>query len=313
MDVSLPDLERWLWEIAAAIADWDAHPAVVPLLTVRWIGLVSFAPGFASAAVGMKLRLTLAILLSGVMAVGDLPLDDLSLVGWSDWAVALTREFLIGAGLGLAVLLWISAARAAGEWVALVSGVNIQSTYQPDWDGDSGDLPTDIGRLFSLLGMVTFFAARGPLRLLDLVSSSVAMCPLGQGFTLIGPIQAEVAFGLVGEALALSILAAWPILLALITAQVAIALATHTHSVALSWSLLAPTRLAIGLVIMATGLAGMAAGLTGTLEPWMEQTGRTMHFLTHPELHHEDKAMKPPVEGASTEPARVADSGAAKL
>ena len=255
---------------------------------MRWIGLASFAPGFGSATVGMRIRLTLAVLLSGVMACGQEPVEGLTLAGWSDWAVALTREFLMGTGLGLAVALWISAARAAGELVALVSGVNIQTTYQPDWDGDSGDMPTNVGRLFSLVGLVIFFAARGPLRLLDLVSASIAMCPLGQGFTLIGQLQAEVAFGFLGEALALSILAAWPILLALVTAQMAFALATHTQSVALSWSLLAPTRLAIGLVIMATGLAGVAAGLSGTMEPWMEQTTRTMHFLTHPELHHED-------------------------
>lgn len=299
MDVSLPNLDRWLWAISAVIADWNAHPSAVALLTVRWIGLASFAPGFASATVGMHIRLVLGVLLSGVMAANQQVADDLALSGWSDWAVALTREFLMGTGLGLAVALWVSAARAAGELVALVSGVNIQTTYQPDWDGDSGDMPTNVGRLFSLIGLVVFFAARGPLRLLDLVSASVAMCPLGQGFTLIGQLQAEVAFGFLGEALALSILAAWPILLALITAQMAFALATHTQSVALSWSLLAPTRLAIGLVIMATGLAGVAAGLTGTLEPWLGETTRTMHFLTHPELHHEDASVlhTPPPRG----------------
>jgi len=289
--MNIPNLDRWLWSISAAIADWNAHPTVIALLTARWIGLASFAPGFASATVGIRIRLVLAVLLSGVMAGTEQPAEELHLRAWSDWALALTREFLMGAGLGLAVTMWISAARAAGEWVALVSGLNIQTTYQPDWDGDSGDMPTNVGRLFSLVGLVIFFAARGPLRLLDLVAASVSMCPLGQGFTLIGQLQAEVAFGFLGEALALSILAAWPILLALITAQMAFALATHTQSVALSWSLLAPTRLAIGLVIMAAGLAGVAAGLTGTLEPWMEQTTRTMHFLTHPELHHEDASV----------------------
>lgn len=294
--MSMPNLDRWLWSISALIADWDAYPSVIALLTVRWIGLASFAPGFASATVGMRLRLALAVLLSGVMASTQQPEQGLNLSGWSDWALALTREFLIGTGLGLAVTMWISAARAAGEWVALVSGLNIQTTYQPDWDGDSGDTPTNVGRLFSLVGLVIFFAARGPLKLLDLMAGSIAMCPLGQGFTLIGQLQAEVAFGFVDEALALSILAAWPILLALVTAQMAFALATHTQSVALSWSLLAPTRLAIGLVIMATGLAGVAAGLTGTIAPWMEQTTNTIHFLTHPELHHEHTVPQPGVQ-----------------
>jgi len=73
----------------------------------------------------------------------------------------------------------------------------------------------------------------------------------------------------VGEAMALSLLAAWPIIVALTTAQIAVALAMRTQSLVLSLSLMAPTRLAVGLVILAAGFAGVSAGLSGTLENWM--------------------------------------------
>jgi len=101
---------------------------------------------------------------------------------------------------------------------------------------------------------------------------------------MIGQAQAETVFRLVGEALALSILASWPILLALTTAQMSVALASRSQSVALSWSLLAPTRLAIGLVILAAGLAGVSAGLSRTLDPWLLRSAEAMHGLSHPDV-----------------------------
>jgi flagellar biosynthesis protein FliR len=284
VDAGIPEISGWLWSIATGVAGWDSHPTTMALLTLRWIGLASFAPGVGSATVGFNFRITIAILLSGIMAVGEPPVLALTKASWAALGLVMVSEFVIGVGLGLSISLWIAAARAAGEWVALLSGLNIQTTYQPDWDGDSGDLPSTIGRLFSLVGLVVFFVSRGPLRLLDLVSESITACPLGQGLNMIGQAQAETVFRLVGEALALSILASWPILLALTTAQMSVALASRSQSVALSWSLLAPTRLAIGLVILAAGLAGVSAGLSRTLDPWLLRSAEAMHGLSHPDV-----------------------------
>ena len=292
MDVGNPEISSWLWSISTALAGWDIHATTIALLTLRWIGLTSFAPGVGTATVGYNFRISLAVLLAGIMAVGEPPVRSINVSIGLDWIVALASEFLVGVGLGLTVSLWISAARAAGEWVALLSGLNIQTTYQPDWDGDAGDLPSAIGRLFSLAGLVVFFVSRGPLRLLDLVSASLAAYPLGRGLAWPGQAQAESVFSLVGEALALSILAAWPILLALVTAQVAVALASRTQSVALSWSLLAPTRLAIGLVILAAGLAGISAGLTRTLDPWLTRSVEVMQRLNSAEVGRDVKELE---------------------
>ncbi|MFM7128738.1 MAG: flagellar biosynthetic protein FliR [bacterium] len=262
----------WLWELAAGIAEWSAFPAVTAMLTIRWMGLATFAPGYGTETVGPKVRLALAILLAGLMAPGvrppELPPDN----DFAPWALMVTGEFVMGAALGLSVSLWVSAARSAGEWVAMVAGFGTQSHFQPDWDGDSADPPSSMGRLFSILALAIFFTARGPLRLMDLVGASLRVAPAGGSLVFPGPAQADAIFSGVGEALALSFLAAWPILLAMLTTQIAVVLATNTQSVVLSLGILSPTRMAVALVIVAAGLGGFSAGFSGTLDHWFEHT-----------------------------------------
>lgn len=269
MEYQAPEIESLFWNIAALIADWNAYPVATALLFTRWAGLVSFTPGFGTDTVGLRFRMALAVLMAGVMT----PVIDLTRVPKpdqeSDWAILLASEFLVGSILGLSVSLWISAARTAGQWAALISGLSMQTTYQPDMDGDVDTPPTAIGRLFSMLGLFLFFSARGPLRLLDLVDASLQACPPGELLSWPNQQTAELVMSWVGEAMALSLLAAWPIIVALTTAQIAVALAMRTQSLVLSLSLMAPTRLAVGLVILAASFAGVSAGLSGTLENWM--------------------------------------------
>lgn len=270
------ELDRTLWELAASLAGWRTDYAALCLLTIRWVGLTSFAPGFSSHTVSLRMRMTLAVLLASVMA-GAMPANvPIRQMAAPELAWTLTAEFLVGAALGLCVSLWIAAARSAGEWVALLSGLNIQTSYQPDWDGDAGELPTPIGRLFTLLGMVIFFAGRGPLHMIDLVAASLSWCPLGEGIRPISVAGAASTFDIVGEALAVSILVAWPIILALAIAQMAVGIATKSRSVALSWSLLAPTRLAIGMFVLAAGFVMASVSLKESQASWYAYVERSL-------------------------------------
>lgn len=282
MEFQASDIQSLFWELATLIAGWQLHPQATALLCMRWVGLVSFTPGLDTDTVGMRFRMALAVLLAGIMAPGIDPATLPDLDQKTDWFIALSYEFLIGTALGLSVSLWISAARSAGEWAALVSGLSMQTTYQPDMDGDPDAPPTAVGRLFAMLGLFLFFSGRGPMRLMDLVQASLKSCPPGAILAWPSLQMAEPLFGRVGEALALSVLAAWPIIVALTTAQIALALAIQTQSVLLSLSLMAPTRLAIGLIIIAAGLAGVATDLSGTLDNWTIDSTNHLRVLTPP-------------------------------
>lgn len=277
---------EWIWEFASGIADWASFPVATALLTIRWIGLTSFGPGYSTETVGLKVRLMLAILLAGLMAPGVVQPVLPEFMGWQDWAVIAAGEFVMGAALGLSVSLWISAARSAGEWVAMVAGFSMQTLFQPDWDGDSADPPSSIGRLFSIMALAIFFTARGPLRLVDLVSASLQVGPLGNALMYPTKAHAEAILSGVGEALTLSVLAAWPILLAMITTQLAVILATNTQSVVLSLGILSPTRMGVALIILAAGLGGFSTGFSGTLGHWYEHTLKGLkHFQEKAENH----------------------------
>lgn len=295
------ELDRTIWELAASLAGWRADYAALGLLTIRWVGLASFAPGFSSHTVSLRMRMTLAVLMASVMTGAMPPNVPIRQMAVPELAWILTAEFLIGAALGLCVGLWIAAARSAGEWIALLSGLNMQTSYQPDWDGDSGELPTPIGRLFTLLGMVIFFAGRGPLHMMDLVAASLSWCPLGEGIRPIGLGGAAAIFDIVGEALAVSILVAWPIILALAIAQMAVGIATKSRSVALSWSLLAPTRLAIGMFLLAAGFVTASVSLKESQASWYAYVERS---LVPAKANHVDQPEESdqPASGAAAAP-----------
>mgnify|MGYP003350602002 CR=1 FL=1 len=84
------------WELAAGIADWQNLPAATALLTIRWIGLATFAPGFSIQTIGFKLRFMLAIMLAGLMAPGSGNIIFSKCTGWPDWAMIATGEFIMG-------------------------------------------------------------------------------------------------------------------------------------------------------------------------------------------------------------------------
>ena len=144
-----------------------------------------------------------------------------------------------------------------------------------------------------------FFAARGPMRLVELVDSSMESLPPGAVLRIVHQHQAEAMFAFVDEALTLSLLAAWPIVLALITAEVAVMLATRTQSVALSWSLLAPTRLAIGMFILAAGFMGISVGVSGTLDSWLEMSGQRFSQMVRRESAEGTDQKIRPIDGES--------------
>jgi len=299
MNTGHSDLDQSLWDLASSIAGWETPSSATALLTIRWMGLAGFAPGVGSSMVSLRFRMALAVMLAALMAGGQSDVKSVHEGPYHEVAFLLCIEFVIGVILGLCVSLWIAAARSAGEWIALLAGLKVQTTYQPDWDGDAGESPSPVGRLFALLGMVVFFTGRGPLRLLDLMRASLEACPLGHGLAPLSQAKAESAFALLGEALSLSILAAWPIIMALSTAQLAVALATRTQSVALSWSLLAPTRLAVGMLILATGFASVTPGLTRSLDNWSLSVSETLRLMTAPPDHQPERnAERSVLEGA---------------
>jgi|GEM_PF-2754839 len=283
------ELDRSLWELASRLSGWQDDYTALSLLTIRWVGLTSFAPGFSSQTVSLRIRMALAVLMASVMSGVLPPAVPIRQMEMHESAWIMTSEFVIGAALGLCVSLWIAAARSAGEWIALLAGLNIQTTYQPDWDGDAGALPTPIGRLFTLLGMVIFFAGRGPLHMMDLVATSLRCCPLGQGIGPIGSAGAASIFDIVGEALAVSILVAWPIVLALAITQMAVGIATKSRSVALSWSLLAPTRLGIGMFVLAAGFGTASMSLRESSASWFAFVERSL-VPVNPERGETDPA-----------------------
>ncbi len=232
----------WLWQHAAASA----------LILGRVAGLCWTAPALATPGLDWRIRVVLAVLLTGILA----PLLAPTLVAPAD-ALGLVRaglaEVLIGAALGWSAALVIAGARLAGELVGAQAGLAPAALFDPEAGGEL----TPLGHLYGLIALATFLALEGPLRLVQTLAESYRVLP-GGGPSLSDE-TARLAFGRVSEALELALRAAAPPALALALAGVALGLLGRTAPSLPLLALSLPLRTMLGLAFAIAGLVAVAA------------------------------------------------------
>jgi flagellar biosynthetic protein FliR len=230
--------------IAWLFARWGA----TALVFARVLGLAWTAPGWSTQGLGVKLRIGLVILLTGLLA----PLLQQELVG-SFSLQALGRfwvtEVAVGAAFGASCNLIIAAARQAGEIVGAQAGLSAASFFDPEAGGDE---MTAIGHLYGWIALGSFIALDGPLILVGTLVESYQAVPFG------GVILTEAnigqAFSQVGWGLSLALRAAAPAALALLFSGLALALAARTASALQIMNLTLPVRIVAGLLLVLLGL-----------------------------------------------------------
>lgn len=230
-----------------------ADMAVWALVLARVAGLVWIAPAWGAAALGIRLRLALAALLTALILPGVYS-DVASPSTPVAWALALVVEAIVGAGLGLSAALVIAGARQAGEIVGMQAGLSAASLFDPE----AGDELTPLAHLYGLVALAAFLALDGPLTLVGSLVESYRALPAGAaGFTTMDAV--DWAFGRVGWALALALRAAAPAALALILAGLALGLLSRAAASLPLVGLTLTVRAAVGLVVTLLGLATLAA------------------------------------------------------
>jgi flagellar biosynthetic protein FliR len=132
------------------------------LVLARVLAMIQVAPLLSSAAIPQAGKIGLAmfiamVALPGVVAAGyPLPASGLQ------YGLLLIGEALLGALLGLLVLLAFTALRLAGQFISLPIGFGVAELLDPV----SGRQSPMLGQLFSLLALLVFLSVGGLHRLL---------------------------------------------------------------------------------------------------------------------------------------------------
>jgi flagellar biosynthesis protein FliR len=240
------------------------HAGVSALAFARAAGLAWTAPGLATPGLGFRFR----VLLAGLLGLTLAPLvrigtaSSSAVPGWSTLGTVCLGEAMVGAALGWSAALIVAGARQAGELVGAQAGLSAAALLDPE----AGDGLTALGHLYGLVALGVFLALDGPLGLVRGLVESYRVIPPGGGELTRG--AAALAFGRVGQALALAVRAAAPAALAVALAGVALGLLGRAAPSLQLVALAVPVRSALGLTVVLLGLTALAAVLAASWASW---------------------------------------------
>lgn len=172
-------------------------------------------------------------------------------------------EFLVGAGLGIAVALLVSAVAAAGAMLAATAGLDWAAAFTPGSEDRPG-----VARLCGWLGFAGFVVAGGQRLVVNGLLESCWRLPIGR---LVGSFDggelplAEMLIQLPSVGLALAVSLAFPVLVAVLTTHITAAICLRTVSFTPGIGLLQ----GVAAVVLLGGL------LLGSRQ-WSEQAGQLL-------------------------------------
>jgi len=130
------------------------YAATFMLVFARIGTMVMLLPGFGELSVPVRVRLTVALVLTAVLLPLHRNAYNLDLRSFGPVVVMLAQEILIGAVLGLTARLIISALQIAGSVIAQQLGLGFVTAVDPT----QGQQSVIVGNFLTVLGVTLIFA-----------------------------------------------------------------------------------------------------------------------------------------------------------
>jgi flagellar biosynthesis protein FliR len=233
------------------------------LVLTRLVPLFLFAPLFSSKMIPMRVRgviaVALAIGLSPLALAGQVaPTDALSIAG------LIGKELLVGLAFAFAVGILFHALSIAGALLDTLIGFSFGAAVDPM----TGNQGTILSQFYTLMGVMIFIAINGDALLSRGFAETFELVPLLETPALQALLDGAIgAFSGIFFA-AIQICA--PVVLALVLTDIAFGLVTKVVPQLNVFSLGLPTKVIVGIVIMAASLPFVAGYLTTELERSVE-------------------------------------------
>lgn len=156
------------------VVSWPVRIGLVGLLTLI------VAPGLPGAAPTSSVVVQTSNEVPAAMPENASPSKDRSLAEDRslDIVTAISREAVIGASLGFAVVIFLVGLKLAGEWLDRHSGLGIGSVMNPEYSG-GGSAPTELIAMFCLVTLLVMQPVNGHLLVVRLVLDTFHSIPVG--------------------------------------------------------------------------------------------------------------------------------------
>jgi flagellar biosynthetic protein FliR len=223
-----------------------AHWPTLVLVSARLVGLMLAAPLWSMSGVPRSFRSAMVILFTLILlptvSEQPLPTEPLGLV------LPLAGELAMGLAIGLIGAVFMAGIGLAGEVAALQMGLNLGPALSPMADATV----TGVGELKNLLAVCLYVTLGGHLVLLSGVAESFRAIPPG------GTVNLEAggrAVGvLAGTVFSVAIRAAAPIMVALLLANVGLAILSRAVPQLNAMAVAFPITIGLGLLMLGAAL-----------------------------------------------------------
>lgn len=242
-------------------------PRVLPvaaLLLFRVGAVVLVAPMFSGRSIPMAWRTALTLVL--VLLLLPAALTDAGVPRITPAAVA--GELLVGFGIGFAAALLVGAAEAAGDIIAIQTGLSAASTLDPL---SSMNVPV-LGQLLSLTVILLLLLSGGHVAMIGALADSTAVLPVGADVAFTTALGELLRQG--GIIMALGLRFAAPVILVVFLTNAALGVLARTAPQLNVFVLAYPLQIGLGLLTFAVALPftlRLVGGWTGEYSSMVER------------------------------------------
>ncbi|WP_349899739.1 flagellar biosynthetic protein FliR [Parafrigoribacterium soli] len=228
------------------------------LAAVRMTVFLFLAPPFSFNAIPARIKAMLAIGLS--LAVSPAVSRNYHTLETPEYLMALVLELVVGAVLGLLVMLVFAAIQSAGSLIDLFGGFSMAQGFDPL----SMINGAQFTRLFQMTALALMFSSGAYQIIIGGLTRSFTAFPIGGGIDLSEPVQAMTT-GLTQMFLA-SVQIAGPLLVVLFLADAGLGLLTRVAPALNAFTMSFPLKIMMTLTLVSVifvALPGVVSKLTG--------------------------------------------------
>jgi type III secretion protein T len=257
----LADIKIWLLALAYATTRIQMALAIIPLFNKQLV------PGLIRTGIGVCVSL---VLVPPIRATLGSSMPDTATIVFT-----LLKEGVIGLLFGFAVAVLFWAVEAVGFFVDNQRGASIASTLNPQTGNDTSPL----GLMFNQAFVVYFLVAGGFTVLLGMFYQSFRIWPVVSFFPTLTPEGIPEFAGLFANLVRLGLLLASPVLVAMLLAELGLALVSRFAPQLQVFFLAMPIKSAIAFLVLVLYLPTMFSYIRdeiGRLPGLLDLLGRSM-------------------------------------
>jgi flagellar biosynthetic protein FliR len=232
----------------------------------RILGVISVAPLFGNVSVPARVKISLGILLSVIVAptVPAMPATDpVSAAG----LLIVAQQLVIGLAMGFAVRVVFAGIELAGEISGMTMGLGFASFFDPQTHGRT----SAISQFLALIMIMVYMASDLHLVVLSTLAKSFELLPISSGFIANGGLLHIVKLG--GRIFSAGVQLSLPIVAALLITNVALGILTRAAPQLNIFGIGFPITIGVGLIMIGVVLPYLMTPIINLIQEGIDAMG----------------------------------------